>query len=143
MSTSPSTPNTRLHKPTSGERVPPDTRDYLRARAKRHAYDLVMRELKKSGITRAELARRLGRGADRVSKMLGGPSNWTIITLSDLLFAINAGVPKYEIDYPLDKKPRNFGPRQQYEWKKEGANTSGGNLTLPKPFEFSDIRPVE
>ena len=145
MSIFPSIPNTRLHKPAPGERISPDTRDYLRARAKRHAYDLVMRELKKSGITRAELARRLGKGADRVSKMLGGPSNWTIITLSDLLFAINAGVPKYEIDYPLDKKPRNFGPRQQYEWRKEkeGTNTSGGNLTLAKPFKLSDTRPVE
>jgi hypothetical protein len=132
-----------MHKPVPGERVPADTRDYLRARAKRHAYDLIMRELAKSGISRAELARRLGKGADRVSKMLGGPSNWTIITLADLLFAINAGVPKYSVDYPLERKPRNFRGREQYEWRKEkeGIGTSGGNFTLPKPFDFaSDAR---
>lgn len=113
-----------MHKPIPGEQVPADTRDYFRSRAKRHAYDLVMRELQKSGITRAELARRLGKGADRVSKMLGGPNNWTIITLADLLFAIGAGVPTYGVDYPLDKPTRNFGPRAQYEIRKGNAVTA-------------------
>src|SRR6187551_1873663 len=114
MSISPNTQNTAMHKPVPGERVPADTRDYFRSRAKRQAYDLVMRELGAGNISRAELARRLGKGPDRISKMLAGPANWTIITLADLLFAIKGGVPKYGIDYPLDKTPRNFGPREQY-----------------------------
>jgi len=126
-----------MHKPIDGQAVPADTRDYFRARAKRHAYDLVMKELKSSGITRAELARRLDKGADRVSKMLGGPANWTIITLADLLFAIRGGVPKYEIDYPLDKPPRNFNSRNRfYEREKLDVKkeTTGKPLTM-KPLE--------
>jgi hypothetical protein len=111
--------------------VPADARDYFRARAKRHAYDLVMRELKAAGISRAELARRLGKGADRVSKMLGGPANWTIITLSDLLFAINGGVPKYGVDYPLDKPARNFGSRQLYYWRESDQDTTSGKSFTP------------
>lgn len=84
---------TTLSKPTGAEQVPFDTFSYFRARAKRFAYELAIKEFKKSGITKADLARRLGKGADRVSKMLAGPGNWTIDTLADLLFAIAGGNP--------------------------------------------------
>jgi hypothetical protein len=79
----------------------------MTARAKRRAYNLVIREFKKSGISKAELARRLGKGADRVSKMLAGPGNWTIATVSELLFAICGGEPKWDLAFPLDKAKRN------------------------------------
>ena len=127
MSTS---PTTRLSKPSEGERVPPETFGYLRARAKRKAYDLVMKEFEKSRISKAELARRLGKGADRVSRMLGGPGNWTLATMSDLLFAITAGVPSFNVDYPLDKPARNYGAREQYTFKvSQGSSASVGALT--------------
>lgn len=96
-----------LFKPRPGERVPTTAFAYLRSRAKRHAYDLVMREFKRSGITKAELARRLGKSPAEVSRMLGGPANWTIQTVSDLLFAISAGEPTWGIAYPLDRPARN------------------------------------
>jgi hypothetical protein len=96
-----------LFKPKDGERILPEALGYMRARAKRRAYDMVIREFKKSGIKKAELARRLGIGADRVSRMLGGPGNWTISTVSDLLFAICAGQPKWEFDLPFEKGRRN------------------------------------
>ena len=47
-----------LSKPKDGERILPETLSYMRARAKRRAYDMVLREFKKSGIKKAELARR-------------------------------------------------------------------------------------
>lgn len=124
-----------MHKPNPGEAVPATTRDYFRFRAKRQAYDLVMRELQSSGISRAELARRLDKGKDRVSKMLGGPANWTIITLADLLFAIKGGVPKYGIDYPLDKPAKNFGPREQFDERPPNINkdTTSKPLTIKLP----------
>src|SRR5690349_15611965 len=96
----------RLSKPKNGERVPAETFAYFRARAKRHAYSLVMKKLQESGITRAELSKRLGKEAAQISRMLGGPGNWTIATLSDLLFAICGGVPAYSIEYPLEKPHR-------------------------------------
>jgi hypothetical protein len=109
----------------------------MRARAKRHAYDLVMREFKKSGITRAELARRLfgSKGADRISRMLGGPGNWTIKTMSDLLFAISAGEPTYGIAYPLDKAARNFGPKERFELKNKDSHITNGK---PLKWELPD-----
>lgn len=100
---------TSLSKPASGEPVPLGTLAYLRARHKRRAYDLVLREFKKSGISQAELARRLGKGTDRVCKLLAGPGNWTLDTITDLLFAISGGEAKYDVAYPLDEPARHRG----------------------------------
>jgi hypothetical protein len=98
---------TFLSKPVPGEAVLPETFAYLRGRAKRQAYDLVIREFKKSGITKTELARRMGKTLPQLSRMLGGPANWTIATVTDLLFAICGGVPKWGVDYPLERPRRN------------------------------------
>jgi hypothetical protein len=98
---------TFLSKPVEGQKVLPETYAYMTARAKRRAYNLVIREFKKSGISKAELARRLGKGADRVSKMLAGPGNWTIATVSELLFAICGAEPEWDLSFPFDKAKRN------------------------------------
>ena len=96
-----------LSKPKNGERILPETLAYMSARAKRRAYDLVIKTFKKSGLSKAELARRLGKGNDRVSRMLGGPGNWTIATVSDLLFAINSSEPQWDVSFPLERARRN------------------------------------
>jgi hypothetical protein len=124
----------RLKRPDGDERVPAGTRDYLRARAQRHAYNLVMAELNKAGISRATLARRMGKGADRVSKMLGGPANWTIVTLADLLFAINGGVPSYGVDYPLERVARNLGPRDRFYIEAQGAKSTTSQTPVQLSF---------
>ncbi len=98
---------TMLSKPDGANAIPHWTLAYLRTRNKRRAYDLVIREFKKSEISQAELARRLGKGTDRVCKVLAGPGNWTLDTLSDFLFAIAGAVPKFDLDFPLEKPARN------------------------------------
>ena len=101
---------TFLSEPVPGERVSPDTFFYWRARAKREAYDLVLSEFKKSGITKTELARRLGKTLPEVSRMLGGPANWTIATVSDLLFAIAGGIPKWSMAIPKRSRRNDTQP---------------------------------
>lgn len=98
---------TDLHEPVSGERVPLGCLGYFRARNKYRVFSLVMQELDKSGISQAELARRLGKGADQISRYLAGPGNWTLDTLSDFLFAISGAEVEHRIVYPLQKSPRN------------------------------------
>lgn len=121
-----------LSKPVTGQQVSEEALAYMRARAKRHAYDLVMAEFKKSGITKAELARRLfgDKGADRVSRMLGGPGNWTIKTLSDLLWAISAAEPTYSVAYPLDKLAKNFSGYSKFVNDIEESESTALSLRL-------------
>jgi hypothetical protein len=109
----PTSQTTLLSKPSGDKTVPFHTYSYFRARAKRGAYEVAIREFQKSKLTKATLARRLGKGADRVSKMLAGPGNWTIDTLADLLFAISGGVPTFGVSYPLERPPRNY---RQPDW---------------------------
>src|SRR6476661_6562493 len=102
-----------LSEPTGSERIAPAVFGYFQARNKHNAYDLVMDEFSQSGLSQADLARRLGKGTDLVCRLLGGPGNWTLDTLSDLMFAISGAVPVYDKDYPLKKPRRNqVGP----EW---------------------------
>jgi transcriptional regulator with XRE-family HTH domain len=71
------------------------------------AFSLLQREFKKSGITQADLALRMGKGADRISRILGSPGNLTLDTMSEVLFALSGGEPEYGVYYPLDAPPRN------------------------------------
>lgn len=96
-----------LSKPVAGKRIPLGTLGYFQLRNKQRVYELVIREFLRERLTQAELARRLGKGPDQISRMLGAPGNWTLDTVSDLLFAISGAEPEYGIGYPLDGAPRN------------------------------------
>jgi len=79
----------------------------MQTRNRVRAFNVVHAELEKSGLTKAELADRTGKGADRIAHLLGAPGNWTLDTISSLLFAISGAEIDYRISYPLDQKPRN------------------------------------
>jgi hypothetical protein len=46
-------------------------------------------ELKKSGLTKAELSKRLGRAPEQITRWLAAPGNLRLDTVSDLLLAMN------------------------------------------------------
>jgi hypothetical protein len=92
-----------LSKPVGDDPVPAGTLGYFRARNKQKVYGLVLKEFKKSGLSQADLARRLRKAPEVVCRLLGSPGNWTLDTVSDFLFAISAAEPKYDLMYPLDK----------------------------------------
>ena len=98
---------TWISAPSDGEKVPKTTFAYLRTRNKRKLYSLVIKEFKKSGLTQAELARRLGRNPDVVCRWLAAPRNWEIDTVSDILFAISGAEVNYGLNYPLQAPRRN------------------------------------
>ncbi len=101
MTTFPST--FALCEPVPGEAVPSAVFEYLNTRNKMKAFTRVQEEFRKSGLTQAELATRLGKRADRVSRVLNAPGNWELDTLSEFLFAISGATVRYEVDYPLRK----------------------------------------
>jgi len=104
MNTSPTSP---LSKPTGSEQVTVGALAYMRTRLRRRFHSLVLKEFAESGLSQADLARRLGKKPELVCRWLAAPVNFRLSTLSDLLFAINGGEVVDKIQYPLDQAARN------------------------------------
>ena len=100
-------PTTTPFKPIGAERVPKGAFGYFRARNRHRLYSLIIKEFKKSGLTQADLARRLGKKPEIVCRLLATSGNLQADTLSDLLFAISGAQPTYGLSYPLDQLARN------------------------------------
>lgn len=64
------------------------TQAYLGRRAQNKYYDFVMEKFKESGMTQADLARRTGKGNDRINRLLSNPGNWTVETMAVLIAGI-------------------------------------------------------
>src|SRR5215475_5970594 len=99
MSTSVST---GLSKPEGEAKISAGTLAYINTRTLLRAYTLVIKELKESGITQAQLARRLGKAPEVISRLLSRPTNLELKTLSELLFAISGSVLTLSVSRPLN-----------------------------------------
>lgn len=90
-----------LSEISKGEPIPIGKMAYFRERFRDRLYELVVSEfLKKERVgelTRSDLARRIGRKPEQITRWLGAPGNWTLETVSDLLLAIS----KSELDFRL------------------------------------------
>jgi hypothetical protein len=102
MSTSQQTPG--LLKPAGTNKISTGTLGYIRARHRQRAYDLLVKEFKKSGITQADLARRLDKPREVISRLLARPGNWESDTFSDMIFAISGAIVSFGADYPLTEQ---------------------------------------
>jgi transcriptional regulator with XRE-family HTH domain len=67
---------------------------YFEQRFRNRIYEAVIKAVEESAVAnkwkRKELATRSGKKASQISKWLSGPSNWTLDTVSNLLYAIDA-----------------------------------------------------
>jgi hypothetical protein len=108
-----------LSEPVGTDKISVGTLGYVRARHRQRQYDLMIREFKKSGLTQADLARRLGRSPEVVSRLLSRPSNLEADTYADLLFAISGAVVKMETAHP-------------FAATKPTRRLSSGKLALPR-----------
>jgi len=134
-----------LSKPKGNEPIPLATFAYLQARNKLRIFNLIRNEFKRSGLSQAQLAARMGKGTDRVSRMLGAPGNWTLDTVSDLLFAICGAVPDYSLKHPLDDATRNdraphwleqtekLNFNKQSDQSAKTSSTEGKNWKISEP----------
>jgi hypothetical protein len=86
------------------DKISVGTLGYICARNRQRQYDLVIKELKQSGIKQADLARRLDKAPEVICRLLARPGNWEADTFSELLFAISGAVALYQVDHPLDRR---------------------------------------
>jgi hypothetical protein len=141
MSMSPTT--FALSKPSGRDQVPNGVLEYFRTRNRMRVFTLVQQEFEKQNITQSELAARLGKGTDRVCHLLSAPGNWTLDTVSDLLFAMSGGEVDYQTCYPLELKPRNMTvPDWLVEFEVNSKNISQTSLGLVDAYALSVAQPM-
>jgi transcriptional regulator with XRE-family HTH domain len=97
----PTSQTTLLSKPEGESRLRRPTLAYVTKRARQQAYNFMVSEFKKGGISQSTLARRMGRGADQISRLLRGPSNVGVDTLATFLFAASGGLLTYGVTFPF------------------------------------------
>src|SRR5437870_5806645 len=70
-------------------RIPAGTLAYLQQSSRNRLHALILKEFMRreaeGTLTRTELAHRIDRKKEQVSRWLGAPGNWTVDTASDLL----------------------------------------------------------
>jgi hypothetical protein len=135
-----------LSKPTGANRIEPWQLAYFQARNRSRVHELVLLEFAKSGITQADLARRLNKQPAVISRLLGAPGNWGIDTVSDLLFAISGAEVAYRVQYPLDGAPQNYRSPQWLKFSEAPvASTSPASIFVqggaPQPSAGTIVIP--
>lgn len=74
-----------------GEPIPPEILAYCQQKLRNAFHQLVLREWvnrEKAGLSRKDLARRIGKKPEQITRWLGTPSNWTLDTISDLMLGM-------------------------------------------------------
>jgi hypothetical protein len=126
-----------LSVPHDSAKIPGATVSYVQARNRRHLFNFIQAEFKKSGITRAQLGARTGKGSDRISRLLGQPGNLTADTSAELLFAISGAEIQYSVIYPLSQQTKAHTPPR-------GTLANSGPYWLPtREHETSGMANVQ
>jgi hypothetical protein len=77
-----------LSKPEQGVNINLFDLGYVRTRNKNKAHSLLLEIFKESGLSKADLAKKLGKKPEQITRWLAGPGNLKLDTLSDLIFAM-------------------------------------------------------
>jgi hypothetical protein len=112
----------------SGDRIAPSEFAYFAARNRRKIYSVIMKEFKKSKLSQAQLARRMGQRTDVICRWLAGPGNYTLDTVSNLLLGISNGEMAYSVANPFSAPAKKFSLP---DWAVNRANADGNRAPPP------------
>jgi hypothetical protein len=111
--------------------------EYFRERWKNRIHARVLRSFmdkaNSENLTRADIARRLGKRPEQITRWLGAPGNWTLDTVSDLLLAM--GQEPVADTIGLDRLPLS---NRHYQWPTPTRASSNSDVTIAQPREFQE-----
>jgi hypothetical protein len=93
-----------------GPPIPSPTRAYFQQRFRQRVFAFLLRKFQEAqgkGLTKAELARRIGKTPDLINRWLGSPSNLQIDTICDIVLGIS-GEEVYLYEASVQQKPHNY-----------------------------------
>jgi hypothetical protein len=112
-----------------GPTIPESKRVYFQERFRGRIFDFLVgcfvREQQR-GLTKAKLARRIGKSPEVINRWLGAPSNLTADSISDLLLGICAEEMEMSGRSVLNRAPVNY----LHLVEVKDATTSSGSLSL-------------
>jgi hypothetical protein len=73
---------------------------YFRERQRNRIHELVLGEFLRSGLSKADFARRIGRAPEQITRWLAAPGNWELDTISDFLLGISGAEFRPSLSYP-------------------------------------------
>ncbi len=96
-------PTSMMWEIAGDDTLSPSVREYFEARLRHRLYDLVISVFIASGQTRSQLAKRVGKRPEQITRWLSGPGNLTLDTASDLLLGICGAELAMKLEYPANK----------------------------------------
>jgi hypothetical protein len=127
----------------SGPPIPESKRVYFQTRLRNRLFDYIVGRFvreQKRGLTKAALARRIGKSPEVINRWLGSPSNLETDSISDLLLGICAEELTPQSETLLNQQPRNWTPapwiKEEGTWRPrfERREPKGTAHTVDLPF---------
>ncbi len=94
-----------------GPTIPEAKRVYFQERFRARFFEFLIERFllaQAHGLTKAKLARRIGKPPEVINRWLGAPSNLTLDSVSDLMLGISAEEPEMDGSSLLNRSPVNY-----------------------------------
>jgi hypothetical protein len=120
-----------------GPTIPESKRVYFQERFRGRFFDFLVGrflDAQRSGLTKAKLARRIGKSPEVINRWLGAPSNLTLDSISDLMLGISAEEPEIDGRSLLGRLPTNYVHLD--DQRPPTAESTSGTVEL-KPIRYA------
>ena len=125
------------------ERIPVGTLAYFQQRLKNRIHEELVDQFIEArdgrGLTKAELARKLGKKPEQITRWLSVPSNLRLETISDLLLAIGALEPVVECQSAISKPKSNSAHSLAVDWNVDTSASGTFVFSVQPSAESANI----